>query len=381
MTTRISVLGGSCAAAARSPRCSPRRCAGAQTVAAKLRVLTPDQVLDPGTTTTSRRPITVPTDPGRRLLRPARRQRGRVRVSTSPTALSLLATRADRPRRCARSRSPTSSASASASAGSAAVEASGGQLLVPEAQPRGAQVGADQVELAGRPGALLPRAGRLPADPAELELAAPARAKPGDAVHGHRDPAHVRRPIRTVRDHVRERARRGRDRERRRRPGDDRRRRHRDGHRRRRQDDARSRRPAARDIPSRGARASASTRSSSSCARRSAASGSRAATRPTGSRAPQGADAIRARGGDDRVDVRGAGADRVDCGAGQRPGVGRRAIGRRRDRVAKLRASVRRRLRSRRPRLGGRWRRSASPSSPSPAAASGPAVLRGRRRP
>ena len=66
--------------------------AASATVTAKLRVLTPDRVLDPGTTYIVDDDIDRPDPPRRRLLRPARRHGGRSSATTSRTRSALLAT-------------------------------------------------------------------------------------------------------------------------------------------------------------------------------------------------------------------------------------------------------------------------------------------------
>ena len=221
MTTRTSASRASLASL-RDSRSSPLAASsGAATVPAKLRVLTPTKVLDPGTTYIVDQRRHRPDHARRRLLRRPRRLRAPSTRYDKPNALSLLATAgADHQAGRARSRSPTSSASASGSAGSAAQQASSGESFwYFKVEPRGGlgrrRPARDQD---GRRGALLPRARRLP----EPE---PGRARAQGAGRARRraqpfsvagDRAHVRHRPDDVRGQLQQRAGRRRHRQRRR---------------------------------------------------------------------------------------------------------------------------------------------------------------------
>ena len=143
--------------------------------------LTPDRVDGPGHDLHRRRGRHRADATRRRLLRRPRRLRRRVHLREAQRRSACWRPPAGRPRRSRRSRSPTSSGSGSASAAIGGVEASMGESFwYFKVNHSEATVGADQLEI--KPGDevlfyLAPDDFPNP-NPAELELVAPARARP-----------------------------------------------------------------------------------------------------------------------------------------------------------------------------------------------------------
>ncbi len=155
--------------------------AGASTVRAKLRVLTPDRVLDPGTTYIVDDSITVPTTPEADCFGPPGGS-GAAFHYDEPTALSLLATAA-RTSRAVRPLQLTDQFGFGLGiCGIGGAQASSGKTFwYLKANHAESSVGADQLVVRDEDEVLFylaPDAYPNP-NPAELELIAPARAKAG----------------------------------------------------------------------------------------------------------------------------------------------------------------------------------------------------------
>ena len=154
--------------------------AGAATVSAKLRVVTPTQVLDPGTTYIVDDKVTVPTRPEADCLG-APGGSGAEFSYTEPVALSLLATAG----RTTPSVRPLLLSDqfgfGLVICGIGGVEAGPGTFWYLKSNHEEATVGADQLKLASGDEVLLYLAAdNFPApNPSELELVAPARAEAG----------------------------------------------------------------------------------------------------------------------------------------------------------------------------------------------------------
>ncbi len=187
--------------------------AGAATVPAKLRVLTPDTVLDPGTTYYVPGDITVPTTPQADCFGPPGGSGAEFTYDT-PNALSLLASAA----RTDRNVGPLAltdqfgfGLGICAIGGQEA--SSGSSFWYFKANHEESSLGADQVELKSGDEVLFylaPDAFPNP-NPAELELLAPAGVKAGTPFDVTVDRAQVRDRSGHVRDHVRWYSRERRD--------------------------------------------------------------------------------------------------------------------------------------------------------------------------
>jgi len=154
--------------------------AGAATTTAKLRVLTPTRVLDPGTTYIVDDSVTVPTRPEADCLGPPGGS-GAEYSYTDPVALSLLATAG----RTTKSVRPLLLSDqfgfGIVVCGIGGAVAGPGQFWYLKSNHEEATVGADQLKVANGDQVLFYLApDNFPApNPAELELIAPARAEPG----------------------------------------------------------------------------------------------------------------------------------------------------------------------------------------------------------
>lgn len=157
--------------------------AAAKTTTAKLRVLTPTTVLDPGTTYIVDDSVTVPTRPDADCLGPPGGS-GAEYSYDEPTALSLLATAG----RTTKSVSPLSLSDqfgfGIVVCGIGGAEAGPSEFWYLKSNHSEASVGADQLKVGNGDEVLFYLAAdNFPApNPAELELSAPARAKPGEPV-------------------------------------------------------------------------------------------------------------------------------------------------------------------------------------------------------
>jgi hypothetical protein len=151
------------------------------TVTAKLRVLTPDQVLDPGTTYIVDEGVTVPTRPDADCFGPPGGSGAEVTYE-KPNALSLLATAGRTTKSVAPLALTDQFGFGLGICGIGGIEATGGEnFWYFKANHEESSVGADQLELADGDEILFYLA---PDDfpnpnPAELELQAPARAQAG----------------------------------------------------------------------------------------------------------------------------------------------------------------------------------------------------------
>lgn len=155
----------------------------AATTTAKLRVLTPSRVLDPGTTYIVDSSVTVPTRPQADCLGPPGGS-GAEYSFRDPVALSVLATAG----RTTRSVRPLSLSDqfgfGLVVCGIGGVEAGPSQFWYLKHNHREASVGADQLRVENGDEVLFFLAqDNFPApNPAELELRAPVRARPGEPV-------------------------------------------------------------------------------------------------------------------------------------------------------------------------------------------------------
>ena len=183
--------------------------AASATVTAKLRVLTPDQVLDPGTTYIVDDDVTVPTRPDADCFGPPGGT-GAEFSYEKPNALTLLATAG----RTTKSVAPLSLTDqfgfGLGVCGIGGVEATDTSFWYLKSNHEEATVGADQLEVHDGDEILyyLSPNNYPDPNPAELELQAPARAQAGRAVLGDRARTQVRDRPGHVRDHVRHRPRR-----------------------------------------------------------------------------------------------------------------------------------------------------------------------------
>jgi hypothetical protein len=183
MTTRTPFTRLAAAAlAAAAFACIAPAAALADTTTAELRVLTPDRVLDPGTTYYVDDEVTVPTRPDADCLGPPGGS-GAEFSFPDPVALSLLATAG----RTTRSVRPLSLSDqfgfGLVVCGIGGVEAVEGQSFwYLKSNHAEASVGADQLKIADGDQVLFYLApDNFPnPNPAELELTAPARATPGE---------------------------------------------------------------------------------------------------------------------------------------------------------------------------------------------------------
>ena len=182
--------------------------AASATVPAKLRVLTPDRIMDPGTTYIVDEGVTVPTRPDADCFG-APGGSGAEFTYEKPNVLSLLAT-AGRTTKAVAPLSLTDQFGFGLGiCGVGGVQASMGESFwYFKVNHSEATVGADQLEI--KPGDevlfyLAPDAFPNP-NPAELELVAPARAAAGTPVLGLGARARVRDPVESaVRDRVHQR--------------------------------------------------------------------------------------------------------------------------------------------------------------------------------
>lgn len=182
MTTRIPVALGALAALGAVCASLLICTAASATVTAKLRVLTPDRVMDPGTTYIVDEGVTVPTRPDADCFG-APGGSGAEFTYEKPNALSLLAT-AGRTTKAVAPLSLTDQFGFGLGiCGIGGVEAKmGEQFWYLKANHEEASVGADQLEIKAGDQVLFylaPEAFPNP-NPAELELTAPPRAKAGE---------------------------------------------------------------------------------------------------------------------------------------------------------------------------------------------------------
>lgn len=155
---------------------------GSASVTAKLRVLTPDRVLDPGTTYIVDEAVTVPTRSDADCFGPPGGS-GAEYTYEKPNALSLLATAGRTTKRVAPLSLTDQFGFGLGICGIGGAEArSGESFWYFKANHEEASVGADQLEISNGDEVLFylaPDAFPNP-NPAELELSAPARAKAGE---------------------------------------------------------------------------------------------------------------------------------------------------------------------------------------------------------
>ena len=257
------------------------------TVTAKLRVLTPDRVLDPGTTYIVDEGVTVPTRADADCFGPPGGS-GAEFTYEKPNALSLLATRGpdDQAGRAARAHRPVRLRARNLRRSAAPPPSRArafGTSRPTTRRPRSAPT-SSRSTTATRSSSTSRRTTSRTRIPPSSSSRRPAGVKAGTQFAVTRDRAQVRHRPGHVRDHLQQRPGGRGHGQRRRRARDHRRRRHRSAQRRRGRRADRWRPPAAPTSRPRRSRSASAPRRTR--ARRRGASASSAARRPTGSRAP-----------------------------------------------------------------------------------------------